>query len=158
MKTKLASSLVLSVLLSLCFSRTVAAQTQPFSLIPMGTGVAIIVDITVRGSTRHLMLDTGASVTVLSPEAAGWSPVEAMRSASRYSIVGIGSSTHAFGSTTAALDFGQIVVVTQATVAELTGLSKALHIKLDGILGQDVLSEFACVTIDYKNKQMILEK
>jgi hypothetical protein len=43
-------------------------------------------------------------------------------------------------------------------VADLSPLSKALNMKLDGILGQDVLSQFSRVTIDYKNKHLIFEK
>jgi predicted aspartyl protease len=158
MKIELASSLVLGVLLSLCSPGAAAAQTRPVSLISTGSGVIVIVDITVGGSTRHLLLDTGATITVLSPETAGWSPADAVRSASHHSIVGLGGGAHSMGTTTAALDFGQTVVVTQAAVAELTDLSKALHIELGGILGQDVLFQFARITIDYKHKQMILEK
>jgi len=50
------------------------------------------------------------------------------------------------------------LIVTPVAVADLNPLSKALSIKLDGILGQDVLSQFSRVTIDYRNKQLILEK
>ena len=104
------------------------------------------------------MLDTGSSVTMLSPDTAASFPVDAVNPASHRSIVGIDGSTHSVGSVTVGLDFGRTTVVTQATVAELTGLSKVLHTKLDGVLGQDVLLQFSRVTIDYKNKQMILEK
>jgi len=163
MKTKLASGLVLGFLLTASSSEPAAAQTKAAliksaSFIHAGTGLVVIVDIAVGGSTRHFLLDTGSSITVLSPDTALWSPVEAVNSLSRRSIVGIDGSTHSAASTTAALDFGQTIVVTPATVAELTGLSKALHIKLDGVLGQDVLSRFSRVTVDYKNKQLILEK
>jgi predicted aspartyl protease len=158
MKTKLASGLFLGFLLTASSSGTAAAQTKTVSFIHTGAGLVVIVDIAVGGSTRHFLLDTGSSVTVLSPDTAVWSPVEAVNSLSRRSIVGIDGSTHSAASTTAALDFGRTIVVTRATVAELTGLSKALHIKLDGILGQDVLLQFSRVTIDYKNKQLILEK
>ena len=50
------------------------------------------------------------------------------------------------------------MIVTPVAVADLNLLSKALNTELDGILGQDVLSQFSRVTIDYEKKQLILEK
>lgn len=72
--------------------------------------------------------------------------------------VGLDGVIHSMGSTTAMLEFGQTIIVTPAAVVDLHPLCKALNIKLDGILGQDVLSQFSRVTIDYKNRQLILEK
>jgi len=122
------------------------------------TGSSIVVDVTVSGKTRHFLLDTGAGLSVLSLDTAGWSPVDLKKVGSNRSAVGLDGATHSMGSTTATLELGQTMIVTAAAVADLNPLSKVLNIKLDGILGQDVLSQFSRVTIDYKNKQLILEK
>jgi hypothetical protein len=95
---------------------------------------------------------------ILSPDIAGWSAVDAMKAVSRRSAVGLDGSAHYMGSTTTTLELGKILIVTPVAVADLNPLSKALNTELDGILGQDVLSQFSRVTIDYKKKQLILEK
>jgi hypothetical protein len=66
--------------------------------------------------------------------------------------------SHSMGSTNATLEIGQTLIVTPVVVRDLGAFSEALKIKLDGILGQDVLSHFSRVTIDNKNKRLILEK
>jgi hypothetical protein len=58
---------------------------------------------------------------------------------------------------TAALEIARKLIVTPVGVTDLGPLSKALNVKLDGILGQDVLSQFGSVTVDYKNRQLIFE-
>jgi predicted aspartyl protease len=117
-----------------------------------------VAEVSVGGKTRHFLVDTGAGLTVLSPDTAGWSPVEVKMVNSKRLAVGIDGSTHPMGSTTVELELGQTMIVTPVAVADLSTLSKALNLKLDGILGQDVLSQFSRVTIDYKNKHLILEK
>jgi predicted aspartyl protease len=158
MKTKFVAGLVLGFLLTASSPGTAAAQTKSVSFVRTGASLILIVDVTIGGNTRHFLLDTGAGLTVLSPDTAGWSPIEVVKGVSNRSAVGIDGTTHSMGRMTATLELGQTMVVTPAAVTDLAGLSKALHIKLDGILGQDVLSQFSRVTIDYKNKQLILEK
>ena len=122
------------------------------------TGSSIVADVTVGGKTRHFLLDTGAGLSVLSPDTAGWSPVDVMKAISSRSAVGLDGSTHSMGSATATLELGKTLIVTPVAVADLGPLSKALKIKLDGILGQDVLSQFSLVTIDNRNKRLTLTK
>lgn len=122
------------------------------------SGSSIVVDVTVRGRTRHFLLDTGAGLSVLSPDTAGWPVAELKKAGAKRTAVGLDGVTHSMGSTTATLELGRTMIVTPAAVDDLKPLSKALKIELDGILGQDVLALFSRVTIDYKNKQLILEK
>jgi len=135
---------------------SVSAQTTsvPFTR----TRSHIVADVAISGKIRHFLVDTGAGLTVLSPETAGWSPVDVMKAISSRSAVGIDGSTHTMGSTTATLELGKTLIVKPVAVADLKLFSKALNVKLDGILGHDVLSQFCRVTIDYKNHQLILEK
>jgi len=134
----------------------ISAQTRSVPL--TRTGASIVVHVAIGGRTRHLLLDTGAGLTVVSPATAGWSPLDLKKSRSHRSAVGLDGVIHSVGSTTATLEFGQTIIITSAAVVDLNPLCKALNIKLDGILGQDVLSQFSRVTIDYKNRQLILEK
>jgi hypothetical protein len=159
--TALSSYLANKVPICVLFSMSIlvpslSAQTTsvPFTRI----GANIVANVEVGEKARHFLLDTGAGLTVLSPDTAGWSPVEVMRAVASRSAVGIDGSTHSMGSTRATLELGKTLMVTPVAVADLNPLSKALNIKLDGILGQDVLSQFSRVTIDYKNKQLVLEK
>jgi predicted aspartyl protease len=159
--TELSSSMARWVLIFVLFSMPISAPSvsaQTTSVLFTRTGSSIVVDVTVGGKARHFLLDTGAGLTVLSPVAAGWSPVDLKKLSSNRSVVGLDGVTHSMGSTTATLELGQTMIVTPAAVADLQPLSKALNAKLDGILGQDVLSQFSRVTIHYKNKQLILEK
>ena len=135
---------------------SISAQTTSVAL--NRTGSSIIVDVTIGGKTRHFLLDTGAGLTVLSSNIPGWSPVDVTKAVSRRSAVGLDGSAHSMGSTTTTLELGKILIVTPVAVDDLNPLSKALNTELDGILGQDVLSQFSRVTIDYKKKQLILEE
>lgn len=132
-----------------------AAQSRPVPF--TRTGASILVDVLVGGKTRHFLLDTGAEMTVLSVDAAGWSLADLRKDVLHRSAVGIDGASHAMGKSTAALEIAHKLIVTSVGVADLRPLSKALNVKLDGILGQDVLSQFGSLTIDYKNRQLIFE-
>jgi predicted aspartyl protease len=86
---------------------SISAQTTSVAL--TRTGSSIIVDVTIGGKTRHFLLDTGAGLTVLSPDIAGWSPVDVMKAVSRRSAVGLDGSAHSMGSTTTTLELGKIL-------------------------------------------------
>jgi predicted aspartyl protease len=146
--------LVMLLILVPAFSASAQTTSVPVTRV----GSSLVVEVSVQGKTRHFLLDTGAGLSVLSPDTAGWSPVDVIKAVSSRSAVGLDGATHSMGSTTATLELGQTMIVTPAAVADLNALSKALNIKLDGILGQDVLSQFSLVTIDYKNKQLIFKK
>jgi predicted aspartyl protease len=141
--------------LVLTWSAPAAAQSRPVPF--TRTGTSIVVDVIVGGKTRHFLVDTGASMTVLSLDVAGWSLADLRKGVLRRSAVGIDGSSHAMGKSTAALEIARKLIVTPVGVTDLGPLSKALNVKLDGILGQDVLSQFGSVTVDYKNRQLIFE-
>jgi hypothetical protein len=62
------------------------------------------------------------------------------------------------GNTAATLEVGRALTVTPVAVADLHTFAKTLNIKLDGILGQDVLRGFSVVRIDYKSQLITLEE
>ena len=141
----------------LILATAISAQTKHVPFHRKGSN--IVVEVTVDRAMRHFLLDTGSGVTVLSPDTAGRSAVDVKTTAGARRLgVQLDGTTHSMGSGTATLEFGHTMIVTPVAVADLTALSKALNVKLDGVLGQDVLSQFARVTIDYRNRQLILEK
>ena len=132
---------------------TAQSRRVPFTR----AGASIVVDVIMGEKTLHFLLDTGAGMTVLSVDAAGWSLADLRKGVLRRSAVGIDGASHAMGKSTAALEIARKLIVTPVGVTDLRPLSKALNVKLDGILGQDVLSQFGSVTVDYKNRQLIFE-
>jgi hypothetical protein len=152
-----ANRVLIPVLISMLILVTsVLAQTTsaPFTK----TDLSIVVDIAVRGKVRHFLLDTGCGLTVASADTVGWSSVDVMKAAPAHLIVWVDGSIHSMGSVSTTLEIGQTLIVTPVVVANLDPLSKSMKIKLDGILGEDVLSHFSRIIIDNKNKRLILEK
>jgi hypothetical protein len=98
-----------------------------------------------------LILDTGASNTVLSQELLG-----EKLGRSRFSTQGAG--LHAQGRwTQATLELGGRTWRDRPVVAmNLAEVSRAYGRRIDGLIGQDLLSEFASVTIDFKARRLLL--
>ncbi|HEY7369902.1 MAG TPA: retropepsin-like aspartic protease [Thermoanaerobaculia bacterium] len=98
-----------------------------------------------------LILDTGASNTVLSQELLGEKLAR-----SRFSTQSAG--LHAQGRwTQATLELGGRTWRDRPVVAmNLAEVSRAYGRRIDGLIGQDLLSEFASVTIDFKARRLLL--
>jgi hypothetical protein len=116
----------------------------------------IVVQARVNGSQIALLLDTGATRTIVSSRVYGNVPFQ-LRSIERTShsagIVGdsvilpvnLELANHAWA--------GQRVAI-----MNLDGLSQIFGIQFDGLLGQDILREFHSVRIDYRNHTIELEE
>jgi hypothetical protein len=132
-------------------------RARPYVLrLPFRTAHSmIIVQARVNGSQVALLLDTGATRTIVSARVYGNVPFR-LRTIERTSrsagIVGdsvivpvnLELSNHTWA--------GQRVAI-----MNLDGLSQVLGIRFDGLLGQDVLSEFHSVRIDYHAHVIELE-
>jgi Aspartyl protease len=140
-----------------CHPRAVAVA-RTFTLPFQNVNGVILIDAKVNDKPAVLLLDTGAGLTVLSPDAAGWSPADLKNAYTNRSAVGIDGEAHSMGNATATLELGRAITVTPVAVADLHTFAKTLNIKLDGILGQDVLREFSAVRIDYKSQRVTLEE
>jgi hypothetical protein len=116
----------------------------------------IVVQARVNGSQIALLLDTGATRTIVSSRVYGNVPFQ-LRSIERTShsagIVGdsvilpvnLELANHAWA--------GQRVAI-----MNLDGLSQVFGIQFDGLLGQDILREFHSVRINYRNHVIELEE
>lgn len=136
----------------------IAAVARTFTVPFRNVNGVILLDAKVNDKPAVLLLDTGAGLSVLSPDAAAW-PSAALkkRFASRLAV-GIDGATRSMGNTTATFELGRAITVTPVAVADLQSFAKALNVKLDGILGQDVLRGFSAVRIDYKSQLITLEE
>src|SRR5271170_3582635 len=115
---------------------------------------AILVSVYVNGKPAVLILDTGSSTTILSPEISGLNPTHLPRADPPRKGTGFvgdgrwGQATLTIG-TTVWKDKRVLVVDTK-------DLSRAVQRKIDGILGQDILEEFKYVEINLEEKRLTL--
>ncbi len=116
---------------------------------------ALLVTIEVNGKPAHLLLDTGSEFTIISTASAGVTDVE-LRKASFPNGPGINGDAiwliADFRFPGLMLDQHRVVVMNLEQVKRIYGKN------VDGLLGQDILGQFSSVTIDYRNRRMILTK
>jgi hypothetical protein len=116
---------------------------------------ALIVSVEINGKPSRLLLDTGSQFTVLSAGLAGVTAVELKQAAF---ASGPGLHGEAVWSTAdlrldnSRLDQRRVVVMNLDQVRKIYGK------EVDGLLGQDILSEYSSVTLDFKNHRLILTK
>jgi hypothetical protein len=115
---------------------------------------AILLHAELNGEPAVLILDTGASHTVVSPERAGLNAIDLGKA--RFSQSGPGMGAEAvWGRTTLRLG-GKLWADRPVVVMNLTEVSKMYGRKVDGLLGQDLLGECRRVSIDFKERRILL--
>ena len=120
---------------------------QPFGL--------ILIRAQVNGHPATLVVDTGSSRTIVSPELAEVRPfsLELARPAEKGSgfvgIAGWGKATVELGS----LKWNDQRVL---VMNSLRDLSKSVGKRVDGIIGEDILSNFGSLVIDFKHHRLVL--
>ncbi len=116
---------------------------------------AILVRGSADGKPVLLVLDTGASRTILSGELVRSSPGELGRS----EFSGDGPGLRARGRyTEATLALGGRTWKNRTVVAmSMAEVSQAFGRRIDGLLGQDLLREYGRVTIDFRARTLRLE-
>ena len=113
------------------------------------------VPVSVNGSNVVLMLDTGATNTVISPKAVHMP----MFAATQTATVTEGHQQVSVGVARLDLRLGKaqfdssVVVLTDLVAAQRTRYGK-----FDGLLGENILSQFKSVCLDYQNKIIELER
>ena len=113
-----------------------------------------LVTVRVNGKPVVLILDTGSNTTILSPEASGLDPRNLRRADPPKKGTGFVVDGY----------WGEATLVTGARiwrnhrvlVADMTSVTGAIHRKIDGVLGQDILDEFKYIAIDFEQKRLVL--
>jgi hypothetical protein len=124
------------------------AQSQ--NVLPFHTDRSFItVSARVNGQQATFLLDTGAQRTIITPQLSGLSPVDLANSPQ----IEIESPTLAGSSTVPVVSvrfgIGNTALTTRVIVTRIR--------KYDGIIGNDVLSQFKKITIDHKDHTLTLE-
>jgi hypothetical protein len=114
----------------------------------------ILVSVRVNGRLAALILDTGSSTTILSPEASGLDPINLRHADPPKKGTGFVGDGR----------WGEATLVTgtriwkdhRILVEDMKSITDAMHRKIDGILGQDILDEFKYIEIDFTHKRLVL--
>jgi predicted aspartyl protease len=122
--------------------RAAPAEPPPSGhVVEVTAGAAIYADATLNGVALRLLIDTGASRTVIAPTAlsrAGLDPAQGRPA----SMIGVGGAVHAVEVSVPRLDVAGAQIGPLRVIAhEVAGL------RGDGLLGRDVLEHFT-LTID----------
>jgi hypothetical protein len=112
----------------------------------------MMVEGSVNGRRANLIVDTGAESTVVSPEMAGLNEVELMKA--RFSSQGPGLRGEAVMDEAEVRLTSDRRVRLNVVVMRMENVSKEYGVKVDGLIGQDLLSLYGTVAIDYKNKKI----
>ncbi len=115
---------------------------------------AILVNVQVTGKPAVLILDTGSSTTILSPEILGLNPINLKRANTPAKGSGFVGDAR-WGEATLVMG-ARIWRDRRILVEDVNDISRAYQRKIDGILGQDILNEFKYVVIDFEDKSLIL--
>ena len=138
---------VLAVLVS-------SASAQSISFRELQPRRIMLVEALVNGRHANLIVDTGADQTVVSPELAGLNQVDLMQA--QFSSRGPGLSADAI------IQDADLKLTSNrrfrmpVMVMRLENVSKLYGVKIDGLIGQDILSRYGRVAIDYQNKKIEL--
>jgi clan AA aspartic protease (TIGR02281 family) len=129
-----------------------AAQTVPLVVVKTPDGAtAALVRVVIHGQVVPMLVDTGATLTVINRTAARRLHLRTV--GKRHKFCGVTGCSLARRVRVANWNVGGVslpdVVVSSSPIA-------GLNAHPFGLLGSDVLSQFGSVTIDYRDQQLIL--
>lgn len=138
------------ILLLVASSATPQTETVPFQI---GTHNSIILHVKVNGYAATMLLDTGASLSIVSPRIGG--NLATMQTAS----IEEGHTTQTIHIAHGTLNFGKGERDTAFVVTDLNpNQASAIGVKqLDGIIGMQDLAQFKTVHLDFKHRTLTLE-
>ncbi len=128
----------------------------PFKI--YGKRHAILVQVAVNGKSCTFLLDTGAARTVVSPAVVGGLAGFNLK-VSKFRAKGPGLAGEATWETVNSLRLGKKTWYDQRVVVmNLKEVSRIYGRRIDGLLGQDILTEFPLVVIDFKNRKIVFTR
>jgi hypothetical protein len=142
---------VLALVIS-AFSSSVWAATEIPAKVTGKQANIFVITLQVEGKERHFIIDTGCSISIFSPDVFK----NALPLDSRETVTLLSSKAH------------QEVILVDLTIAgkrirekafrtDLSDVSEALATHIDGLIGQDVLSHFTSVTLNFKTHHLVLD-
>ena len=147
-------AIVTTVLWTFLAGGRVAAQDLELAFEVEASQAAILVRGLVDGKPVLLILDTGASCTILARELVRLAP--GALASSRFSADGPGLNANG-RYTEANVELAGRLWRNRIVVGmNMDEVSKAYGRRIDGLLGQDLLREFERITIDFRSKRLIL--
>jgi predicted aspartyl protease len=131
-----------------------AAKPVPFKLAKPDKPLIVLEAVVNGEGPCRFVLDTGASLTIISPELA--KKIEARRDEAE-KAVGAGGSVEVYFATVKTLEIGETRLEgLKVGIMDLTRISKAIETDIDGIIGYNFLSKFR-VSIDYPRQTVTFE-
>ena len=138
----------------LLFACVASPQEQPrtFRVTFHTVNGLILLDATVNGKPQTFILDTGAQVSLLDRSLAG---LEKQKAGNNVNGV---IDTSKMGRVVSSLCIGTRCLSDRSLgVVDYEKVSRALGVRVDGQIGQDILRQFSAVRIDFKNQVVELE-
>jgi len=146
---------VTRVLLLLALAVTASAGKEMSVPFEINRGrEAILLRAELNGQPSVLILDTGASHTIVSPERAGLTALDLAKA--RFSQDGPGVSAEAVWSRTTLRLGGKVWTDRPVVVMNMAEISRVYGRKVDGLLGHDLLGECRRVSIDFEERRLLL--
>ena len=127
------------------------AQTQtveiPFSV---SSGL-IVIQANVNGKSVSLLFDSGAMRTFVKP-----SVVHGLKTTSGYAISVTDGNTREVRVVKTVVSLGDVSVPVLVSCYDMTPFIASMGLRIDGVIGQDVIGKFSRISIDYVGRKITL--
>jgi hypothetical protein len=117
----------------------------------------VLIEAVINRQPARLIFDTGSTKTILSTEILGINPAAIARRQRQQFPYGV-EPDHAIENRVSFVLDRLEIAGTLVLAADLAEVSRRLQMRCDGIIGQDVLSLFNSIRIDYRSNILQLEK
>jgi len=146
---------LLSILILLLLAVIVSAARAEILSIPVEVrDGAVFVSVRINANNVTLLLDTGASNTIVDPKAVGVAEAGLVHSA----FLAEGHTNVSVAVIKLDLQIGKAKFIVPVVMDKLTVLQTRFGNKVQGLLGNDVLTQFKSVTISYQTKTLELSR
>ena len=140
-----------SMCLLLCAAPATLAQTKtveiPFSL----SGGLIVVEANINGKSALLLFDSGAMRTFVNP-----SIIDGLKTSSGNAISIADGNAVDVRVVKTAVSLGSASIQVLVSCYDMTRFAASIGLRIDGVIGQDVIGKFSGILIDYVRHRITL--